>query len=122
MAVLYVIKQLSQQAVSTEVLKYVKNTGDSCLAVVAVLVLCMTVRVSFFHFISFHFISFHFISLIVLEIGGDYLKEPYDQSLSIDFAAFPAVLPDNGAYHKPIFHSTQFSSNLTKPHFDIFIN
>jgi hypothetical protein len=112
MAVLYVIKQLSQQAVSTEVLKYVKNTGDSCLAVVAVLVLCMTVRVSFFHFIS----------LIVLEIGGDYLKEPYDQSLSIDFAAFPAVLPDNGAYHKPIFHSTQFSSNLTKPHFDIFIN
>ncbi|HEY6164758.1 MAG TPA: hypothetical protein VIW25_07595, partial [Nitrososphaeraceae archaeon] len=106
---------------------YVKNTGDSCLAVVAVLVLCMTVRVSFFHFISFHFISFHFISfhfisLIVLEIGGDYLKEPYDQSLSIDFAAFPAVLPDNGAYHKPIFHSTQFSSNLTKPHFDIFIN
>ena len=109
MAVLYVIKQLSQQAVSTEVLKYVKNTGDSCLAVVAVLVLCMTVRVSFFHFISFHFISFHFISLIVLEIGGDYLKEPCDQSLSIDFAAFPAVLPDNGAYHKPIFHSTQFS-------------
>jgi len=56
MAVLYVIKQLSQQAVSTEVLKYVKNTGDSCLAVVAVLVLCMTVRLSFF---SFHFISFH---------------------------------------------------------------
>jgi len=54
MAVLYVIKQLSQQAVSTEVLKYVKNTGDSCLAVVAVLVLCMTVRASFFHFISFH--------------------------------------------------------------------
>src|SRR5689334_9701306 len=134
MAVLYVIKQLSQQAVSTEVLKYVKNTGDSCLAVVVVLVLCMTVRVSFFHFISFHFISFHFISfhfisfhfisisfpfhfhfisisfhfisLIVLEIGDDYLKEPCDQSLSIDFAAFPAVLPDNGAYHKPIFHST----------------
>jgi hypothetical protein len=32
MAVLYVIKQLSQQAVSTEVLKYVKNTGDSWLA------------------------------------------------------------------------------------------
>jgi hypothetical protein len=88
MAVLYVIKQLSQQAVSTEVLKYVKNTGDSCLAVVAVLVLCMTVRVSFFHFISFHFIS-----LIVLEIGGDYLKEPCNQSLSIGFAAFPAVLP-----------------------------
>ncbi len=110
MAVLYVIKQLSQQAVSTEVLKYVKNTGDSCLAVVAVLVLCMTVRVSFFHFhfisfhfisfhfisfhfISFHFISFHFISLIVLEIGGDCLKEPCNQSPSIDFAAFPAVLP-----------------------------
>jgi hypothetical protein len=103
MAVLYVIKQLSQQAVSTEVLKYVKNTGDSCLAVVAVLVLCMTVRVSFFHFISFHFIS-----LIVLEIGGDYLKERMI-SLSIDFAAFPAVLPGNGTYHKPIFHSTQFS-------------
>jgi hypothetical protein len=86
MAVLYVIKQLSQQAVSTEVLKYVKNTGDSCLAVVAVLVLCMTVRVSFFHFISFHFIN---------RFGdcGDYMKEPCNQSLSIDFAAFPAVLP-----------------------------
>src|ERR1041384_8718954 len=99
MAVLYVIKQVSQQAVSTEVLKDVKNTGDSCLAVVAVLVLCMTVRVSFFHFISFHFISFHFISfhfisLIVLEIGGDYLKARMI-SLSIDFAAFPAVLPGN---------------------------
>jgi hypothetical protein len=72
MAVLYVIKQLSQQAVSTEVLKYVKNTGDSCLAVVAVLVLCMTVRVSFFHFISFHFISFHFISFHFINRFGDW--------------------------------------------------
>ena len=68
--------------------------------VVAVLILCMTVRVSFFHSISF----------IVLEIGDDYLKKKCEQSLSIDSAAaFPAVLPDNGAYHvEPIFHSPQF--------------
>jgi hypothetical protein len=77
----------------------------------------MTVRVSFFIFI---FISFH----SSFEIRGDYLKKPCEQSLSTDSAAaFPAVLPDNGAYHiEPIFHSPQFSSNLTKPHFDIFIN
>ena len=87
--------------------------------VVAVLILCMTVRVSFF--------PFHSIPFTVLEIRDDYLKKPCEQSLLIDSAAaLPAVLPDNGAYHvEPIFHSSQFSvlySNLTKPHFDIFIN
>jgi len=59
-----------------------------------------------------------------LEIGDDYLKK-CEQSLSIDSAAaFPAVLQDNGgAYHvEPIFHSSVLYSNLTKPHFDIFIN
>jgi sensor histidine kinase YesM len=74
--------------------------------VVAVLVLCMIVRVSFFYFISFYFISF-----IVLEIGGDYLKKRCEQSLSIDSAAaFSAVLPENGAYYiEAIFHGPQFS-------------
>jgi hypothetical protein len=76
--------------------------------VVVVLILCMTVRVSFFHSIPFHSIPFHSIPFIVLEIGDDYLKKKCEQSLSIDSAAaFPAVLPDNGAYNvEPIFHSS----------------
>jgi hypothetical protein len=90
--------------------------------VVAVLVLCMTVRVSFFHFISFHFISFHFISFHFISFHfisfhssfwrlEDYLKKRCEQSLSIDSAAaFSAVLPENGAYHmEAIFHGPQFS-------------